>query len=862
MATFDSAVSQMLAAGLPNFPDGVPIADGRIHRYGPKKRAWYILHEFVARNGGRYVAGAFGEWGRLDSVKIESDYTGMPPDERERLQRSQEKLAERERDKRRKLARFAAMRAVAQWKSARAQGESPYLKKKGVEGDTGLRYLADGTLLVPMIRYDVTEEAAADSSEDAPRRLVGLQKISPEGEKRFNKGMAKDGAACRIGQKVKDGQPILITEGLATALSIRMATERAHAVFVAFDAGNLAPVARILRKVFPSSPILFCADDDSFLEAQLNKRLRDFHGLATLYRVSDGEVMMAGPKGSVNIRSAFAEDERGVQGLTGAVMVDNQAQPFAFTNAGLTKAWAAAAEVGNAMVCWPQFVKRVLIADPDVPRATDFNDLHKIEGLAPVAEQLRVAIAGLALAAKSISTPAEAPAAGGGTPKAGKSGAPPDDEDRDHGRWKEIFGRYTLIYPSDEAFDHDLGEIVKIAHIRAAYGKRMVDKWLASPKRALVNKSNVVFDPTGESDRIPGRVNLFRGWDLEPNGAASCSMLLELLQYLCGERGQDLAPVTDWVLKWLAYPLQNPGAKMDTAVVLFGKEGTGKNLFGGAMRDIYGSHGCFITQRQLESQFNTWASAKLFVIANEVVTRQEMTHYVGYLKTLITEDEIHINPKNIAERLEANHMNLMFFSNEFQPLKISPEDRRYMVIHTPAKLDKAFYGAVAAELQAGGAAALYRYLLDLDLGDFNTHTDAVETAAKRELVQLGMSSAQLFWQDLHPEGEEVVGDLGLPYCPALKEDVYAAYLAWCKRYGEKMPLRINRFVPEFRSMNGVREARPRVLDPRTEDSTIEPRQRRVFLMGASPGPEAEHSWIKIGVTQFHSALTDLQKRSS
>ena len=40
MATFDTAVGQMLAAGMPNFPDGVPIADGRIHRYGPKKRAW------------------------------------------------------------------------------------------------------------------------------------------------------------------------------------------------------------------------------------------------------------------------------------------------------------------------------------------------------------------------------------------------------------------------------------------------------------------------------------------------------------------------------------------------------------------------------------------------------------------------------------------------------------------------------------------------------------------------------------------------------------------------------------------------------------------------------------------------------
>ncbi len=862
MATLDSAIQQMLAAGMPNFPDGVPIADGRIHRYGPKKRAWYVLHEFIARNSGRYVQGAFGEWGRTESLKIESDYTGMPPDERERLQRSMDALAEKEKKKRADRARFASLRAHAQWKQARATGDSPYLKKKGVEGDVGLRYTSDGTLLVPMIRYDVKEEDANDPKPDAPQRLVGLQKISPDGEKRFNKGMAKEGAACRIGQKAKDGQPILITEGLATALSIRMAVERAHPVFVAFDAGNLAPVARILRKLFPNSPILFCADDDAYLEAQLNKRLRDFHGIATLYRVSDGEITLAGPKGAVTVRSAFQDDDRGTQGLTGAITVDDQVNAFGFVNAGRTKAWASAGEVGNAFVCWPQFAERDLDPDPEAPHLTDFNDLHAREGLPALAEQLRVALSGI--------TSGTATPTGAATPKGDKKPRDDEEDDKQYRRLKEIFGRYTLIYPSDEAFDHDLGEIVKIAHIRAAYGKRLVDRWLASEKRNLVNKADVVFDPSGAADHERGKVNLFRGWELEPSAHASCDKLIALLQYLCGERDQGEAPATDWILKWLAFPLQRPGAKMDTAVVMYGKEGTGKNLFGRAMREIYGTHGCFITQRQLESDFNTWASAKLLVIANEVVTRQEMTHHVGYLKTLITEPEIHINPKNIAERLEANHMNLMFFSNEFQPLKISPDDRRYLVVRTPPKLEKEYYRAVADELAAGGAAALYRYLLDLDLDGFDAHTDAIQTEAKRELVQLGMSSAQLFWQDLHPDEDppddpqaaQPRGELGLPYCPALKEHVYEAYLHWCKRNGEKMPLRINRFVPEFRSMNGVREARPRVSDPSLQDLTAEQRQRRVFLMGEKPAKVEETRWISLGVKQFHSALLDLRKGSA
>ena len=30
-----------------------------------------------------------------------------------------------------------------------------------------------------------------------------------------------------------------------------------------------------------------------------------------------------------------------------------------------------------------------------------------------------------------------------------------------------------------------------------------------------------------------------------------------------------------WVLRWLAYPLQHPGAKMRTAMVVHGDEGSG-----------------------------------------------------------------------------------------------------------------------------------------------------------------------------------------------------------------------------------------------------------------------------------------------
>jgi hypothetical protein len=70
-----------------------------------------------------------------------------------------------------------------------------------------------------------------------------------------------------------------------------------------------------------------------------------------------------------------------------------------------------------------------------------------------------------------------------------------------------------------------------------------------------------------------------------------------------------------------------------------------------------------------------------------------------------------------------------------------------------------------------------------------------------------MLPSQAFWQEIKD------GLVQLPYCPALADDVYRAYVIWCIRRGHKMPEAQNRFTPAFMSMNGVRRAEPRVPDP-------------------------------------------------
>ncbi|WP_430735331.1 zincin-like metallopeptidase domain-containing protein [Halodesulfovibrio aestuarii] len=142
----------------------------------------------------------------------------------------------------------AARRAYAKWKNAKgwAPDDQQYLQKKGVKSH-GTKIDMHGNLLIP--------------GRDSGGRIQTMQTITTDG-KLFESGAKKQGAFHLISHYSSTNlkQPILIAEGYATAASIHEATHKP--VAVAFDAGNLEPVAKELKKAFPDAPFVFVADDD------------------------------------------------------------------------------------------------------------------------------------------------------------------------------------------------------------------------------------------------------------------------------------------------------------------------------------------------------------------------------------------------------------------------------------------------------------------------------------------------------------------------------------------------------------------------------------------------------------------------
>ncbi len=237
------------------------IADGKRRYFGHKKKSWYRLREVTTRGGSRVVIGRFGNYKQGIDERVDVDWKGISAEERQHLQAQREAAHVRERAEREQLRAYAALSAAEQWRAASASGRSEYLQRKLVEAEA-CRYLPDGSIVIPLLRYDLPKAQALQAVQriyPGPRTHRGTGDELPS--KVFTKGFQKTRCSLRLGMVVV-GEPILVCEGYATGLSIRMATERRLPVFVALDAGNLVHVCEMLLELHPAAWLLICADDD------------------------------------------------------------------------------------------------------------------------------------------------------------------------------------------------------------------------------------------------------------------------------------------------------------------------------------------------------------------------------------------------------------------------------------------------------------------------------------------------------------------------------------------------------------------------------------------------------------------------
>lgn len=417
---------------------------------------------------------------------------------------------------------------------------------------------------------------------------------------------------------------------------------------------------------------------------------------------------------------------------------------------------------------------------------------------------------------------------------------------------EDVLENFVLIYGEDLVWDCRQRMLMKLSAMRTIVQNSDVMKFWSGDARKWVLKKNIVFDPTetpspAESGET-ATLNLFSGWKMTPK-KGNCLRIQTLLMHLVDGNNE----LYDWIARWLAYPLCNPGAKMETSIIMHGDEGSGKNFFfEKVVKAIYGEYGYVIGNAQLEANFNDWASMKLFMVADEVVTRAELKQMKGKLKYLISGDSIIINPKGLPEHSERNQMNFVFLSNELVPLALDKTDRRYLVIWTPPALDRDFYVGVAEEIAQGGIEAFYYYLMyELDMGDFNEHTKPIYNDAKDRLIEKSLAPAERFYR------EWANGLLPLPFLTVSVEQLYAAFQVWCGRSGESKFTTLTTFSPQVERYAGSALRKHAV---KYEAGHVV-KQRTVFLVGEHPANKATiRDWTEDACATFETAFQKYRRR--
>lgn len=233
------------------------VQPGRFHRFaGVGKRAnntagWCFL--FPDGQGG-----TFGDYstGLSESWQARRE-PPMTIQERESFQRQVEESRRQLEGQRLRDQQKAAAKAESVLNSA-AGGDPalhPYAAKKAVPfGDRVVR----GSW--PQRKGDEWRDALLVKMMGERGETTSVQAISSDSQKDFLKGGRKKGTFHPFGKIRGATGRVLIGEGLATVAAAVEST--GLPAMVAFDAGNLLPVAEAVRRLAPDAEIIILADDD------------------------------------------------------------------------------------------------------------------------------------------------------------------------------------------------------------------------------------------------------------------------------------------------------------------------------------------------------------------------------------------------------------------------------------------------------------------------------------------------------------------------------------------------------------------------------------------------------------------------
>ena len=273
----------------------------------------------------------------------------------------------------------------------------------------------------------------------------------------------------------------------------------------------------------------------------------------------------------------------------------------------------------------------------------------------------------------------------------------------------------------------------------------IADAYLAHPQRKQYE--GVIYAP---GERPPSSVlNLWQGFAVEPV-AGDVSLWHEVLAALVPNESERR-----YVLKWLAWKIQNPGGVPDTILIFKGAKGTGKNSLFDPIVLLFGRHAMLADDPELiAGRFTAHLMHLSFAVLDEAVFIGDPKQ-ADRIKSRVTAKTMMYEQKGMDPVQGVNRCAYVMLTNHEYVWQATNDERRAVVVEVGEALRGMldFWIQYHAWAAGDGPAALLHYLQGIDLTGFNPRVIPKGEALRKQVEQTALRNpAAAWWHQCLNEG--------------------------------------------------------------------------------------------------------------
>lgn len=328
----------------------------------------------------------------------------------------------------------------------------------------------------------------------------------------------------------------------------------------------------------------------------------------------------------------------------------------------------------------------------------------------------------------------------------------------------EVINRYVYVISIDRMYDLQKHVLLNMTVFNNIHAREIPKPWttvMLHPDFRHVDK--LTYNPgqplfcrekSYDSEAILDCLNVYHSSDVQPE-EGDVSPFVELVHDFLD--GDDDA--FHHVMSFFAYAVQNPGERINHALVFQGEQGIGKDSIVLALEKVMGSQNVSqVTLQHVESQFNEWLFGKQLIVFQEMLATGRRNIY-NKLKTYIT-DPIHtINTKHVNLQRIPNRAVYVFLTNYKHALSVDASDRRVWVWYSKMKRKSPeYYNRYYTWLSDKRSASyLLDYLIKYDTSKFSPSAPPPMTDAKRHLIEASASEVEQYLRQAVEAGSWPMG---------------------------------------------------------------------------------------------------------